>query len=153
VYFEKFFTQLPKTIRSALVSPRSSSYIVGLAKSHDIELDNAPEIAFLILQICLGEKKLEELSRYIAESLEISKNKAETISLEIQNEFFAPLQSELSQYLKTLNVPKTPITSLQKPSILPPAPSQEPRNVINLKERLPAPPPSPRPPARSAPPR
>lgn len=124
---------LPPGLSRIVLSPKTGSFIKGLGKTHNLIQETIPHLAFLVLQVCFGEKTTVDLPNEVALIASISKEKAQLVAQEIERELFAPVMLELNEYAqkkKSVTLPTVPHESG--------AP-----NVLDLKSQRPVPPPPP----------
>lgn len=133
---------LPDSLKKMLISERTGAYIRGLTKTYDVALEQAPQIAFMVLQIAVGEKPLGQLGGMISSELKLANDKAQKMATEIEKELFGPVMLEFNKYLQD--------TKAMKPGVMDKM-RVAPQNVLNLKE-VPKPPAAPLPPAAPKPP-
>ncbi len=140
--------QLPNGLIDVLMSPTTAAYLRGLLKINGIPLEQAPIVAFAVLQICFGEKTLAQLSSMLSTELRLPHDKAQAVASEIERELFSPVLLELNQYLaqkrQAAKSPfRTEVAPFASPLSAPPqpsAPAREVKNVLDLKNQKPQPP-------------
>lgn len=123
---------LPQSLQKLIFSSRTGAFIRGTVKTYNAPLEKSPFVAFAILQIFLGEKKLTQLASTLTTELSISPDTAGKIAREIEKELFAPIALEFGQYLSVTEKIPSPQAGGA-------------RNVLDLKtqNRPPVPPPIP----------
>lgn len=133
-YIDRLYT-LPKKVFEITNSPGTGAYLRGLGKTYNTPESNVPMIAFLTLQVMIGEKSLAQLPSMLSTDLRLPNDKAQAMAKEIEKELFAPVMLELNQYLEN-----------RKKKIETSRPTGGATNVLNLKEqpRKPVPPPIPK---------
>lgn len=137
-YMEKI-GQLPSPLQDILYSWQTGAYLRGLTKTHNLPLEQATSLAFIVTQISLGEKTLAQLASMLSTQLRVANDKAQQIAKEIERDLFAPLMLELNNYL----------LQKKKTAASPPNVARGVQNVIDLKNQPRPPVPPPIPPARS----
>lgn len=98
---EKYFTSidtLSTSVRELIASPRTGAYVRGLIKQFDLSEEFAPQIAFLILQVCIGDKALKDMAQTLQAELGVASTTSQLIAQDLEKELFQPLLSELTQY-------------------------------------------------------
>ncbi len=101
------FDKLPRGIRDVASSPRTAAFIRGLTKIYNLPLEQGPTIAYIVLQIMLGEKTLAQLPTLLSSDLKIANDKAQAIASEIEKELFGPIMLTYNQFMQTRkNQPK-----------------------------------------------
>lgn len=133
---------LPSSLQKMLASERTGAYIRGLTKTYDVPLEQAPQIAFMVLQIAVGEKPLGQLGGMLSSELKLANDKAQKMAQEIEKELFGPVMLEFNKYLQDKKAMKPGVMDKMRVA---------PQNVLNLKE-VPKPPAAPLPPAAPKPP-
>lgn len=98
VYLEKFF-RVPKNTKKIITSTNTGSYIRGLVKTHKLQPEQAPQIAFAVLRVAVGEIALPKLATVLSSELKLANDKAQKIATEIEKDLFAPVALELNEYL------------------------------------------------------
>lgn len=93
-------SNLPQAIKNLIISPKTSSYVRGLSKSYDIPEDQAPFIAFAILEIAIGKKAFAQLPAILSTELQLPNDKAQKMAAEIEKDVFGPVRTELDEFLR-----------------------------------------------------
>ncbi len=134
---EKSFT-FPRSVKSLLTAERTGAYIIGLAKAYKLSISQAHSIAFMVLTVGLGEKKLAQLPSLLSTELRLPNDAAQKMAREIEEDLFGPVRKELEEYWR-----KNPPSSRQSGTLARQGSEGGVRNVLNLKEqkRPPVPPP------------
>lgn len=88
----------PQTILDMVASPQTASYIRGVAKAHQLTAEQSYTIAYAVLRVALGEKRLAELSSILSSELAIANDKANQIAQELEHDLFAPIAIELNRH-------------------------------------------------------
>lgn len=118
----------PPSIKSMLTALRTGAYIRGLTRIYNIPLEVAPKLAFAILLVGVGAKKMVELPALLSTNLQLANDKAQIIAQEIERELFTPIMLDFNESLKNLkSAPKQATLGTQ--------------NVLNLKQMKPPVPP------------
>lgn len=131
--------EVPKSVRGMITSPHSASFIRGLVKTYKLSPEKVPLIAYAVLQVALGEKTLAQLSSVLSTEVPLPNDKAQKIAKEIEEDLFAPIMSELTEYLERK---KSGIETASK-KISSSSASLGVNNVLNLKDQRKAPTPPP----------
>ena len=156
IYLENTLS-LPEKVQDMLFSDSTGAYIQGLAKSNQISSENAFKIGLAILEIAIQERDISELSTKLSKELEISQDSALKMASEIDQDLFAPIQSDLDAFWaqqsspapaatvsaqptrQTDSLPKQESKKNMRTTIVPtPPPSSTvfrgAKNILNLKE-------------------
>lgn len=121
--YTKKIPDLPPNIKTLISSERTGAYVRGLVKHHDLPEEKAPQIAFSVLQVALGEKQLAQLSSLLSSNVQISSDLSQKIADEIEKDLFAPVMLELNNYL-----------AQKKKDSKSTSPTEGMDNVVNLKD-------------------
>lgn len=135
-YLSTLFS-LPKNVQSMSTAEKTGAYIRGLTKTNNLVLEKAPQIAFAVLRVAVGEVPLAKLAAVLSTELQLANDQAQRLATEIERDLFAPVALEMGQFLQTREAEKRSSASTA-------ATSAGARNVLNLKTTAPKPP---RPPA------
>lgn len=92
---------IPRSARNMISSPRTAAFIRGIAKTHNLQTEQGPSIAYAVLQVVLGEKTLAQLSSLLSSDLKIANDKAQAIASEIEKELFAPIMLEYNKFMQS----------------------------------------------------
>jgi hypothetical protein len=137
LYLENILS-LPENAQNILLSDSTGAYIQGLAKSNRIASENASKIGLAILEVIIKKKEISDLSTIFSKELGLSIDTALQIASEIDQDLFAPIQSELDAFRAQQSAPvvspaKQADAPLQQPERRQPNPART-RNVLDLKE-------------------
>lgn len=126
---------LPTNTRMMVTSPKTSAYVRGLARAHQLSINQAWQMAFDILIVTLGIKSLAQLPSLLSTDLQLSNEKAQALAKEIEQDLFTPIILELNNYLSRIKSQRA-----QKAEQI--ARQAGARNVLNLKSQtnIPQPP-------------
>lgn len=89
----------PPHVQDLLFSMKTSSYLRGLVKSHRLPEEQAPHVAFAVLQICVGAKTFAQLPSLLSTELHVANDIAQRLATEIERDLFSPILLELNQFL------------------------------------------------------
>lgn len=121
-------------IRDVLYSTDTGAFVRGTAKTYTLAPEDAPKIAFAILEIAIGKKTFAQLPAVLSSELQLPMDKAQKMAGEIEKDLFGPVRNELNAFLQSQ---KSGVTSPNK--IPPTKPMANMRNVLDLKEITPKP--------------
>ena len=99
VYLERFFT-VPANLKRMLTDPNTGSFVRGLTKTYQLPPEQAPQIAFAVLCVAVGEIQLAKLGTVLSSELQIANDKAQAMAAEIERDLFVPVSRELGQFLE-----------------------------------------------------
>lgn len=129
-YFNRIFALQPK-VRDMLYSGVTGAYLRGVARTYNVPSDQVPQLALLIVKIAVGEVRLAQLAAAVSVACNLATDKAQSVARDVERELFSPIMIDLGESLRNVQqVPTSPKPRLASP----------PQNVINLKDRPPAPP-------------
>ncbi len=145
------YMTLPQSVKKMVASSNTGAFIRGLVKAHKLAPETAPSIALFVLQVAIGERSLAQLAATFSSELQIPNDKAQQISNEIEKELIAPISIDLNDYLSTKKKNqksiKNAVSNNNAPNPSPgnAPPTDQPQNMLDLKniKRPPAPPPVP----------
>ena len=98
-YLERFFDVSP-ALKQLLTAQKTGSFIRGLAKTHQLAPEQAPQIAFAVLRVAVGEVALGKLGTVLSSELKLANDKAQAMAAEIERDLFASVSRELNQFLE-----------------------------------------------------
>jgi hypothetical protein len=104
LYLENILS-LPENAQNILLSDSTGAYIQGLAKSNRIASENASKIGLAILEVIIKKKEISDLSTIFSKELGLSIDTALQIASEIDQDLFAPIQSELDAFRAQQSAP------------------------------------------------
>ena len=130
-----------KPVRQMLISPRTGAYLRGLAKSHQLEEKSAVTIAFVVLQVAIGEVPVAKVAGLLSSHLQLPNDRAHDLAGELERDIFSSLSLELSKQKQAGEEKQA--TSAQQTATKAGA-----KNVLNLKRKSTPP----QPPAPNTPP-
>lgn len=104
---------LPKPIKNLISNATIPSYITGISKNNQISEELQPIIAFTILRIAIGKIKISEFTNTLTNELGVNIEIAQEIASEIDQDLFAPIQSDLDAFWAQQSAPKptTPVAT------------------------------------------
>ncbi len=138
------FNKTPEKLRDFLSSSTTGMYIAGTGKKYKIP-DIAPIISQQIFFTVTGSQPVMNLSKNLAENLHLDLDTALKIAGEIDQDLFAPIQSDLDAFWAQQSSTKSPISTaavlpIRQTDSLPKqyekreGAAQRTSNVLNLKE-------------------
>jgi len=104
--YEKF-RNLPKYLKMALLSPKTSEEIAKIAEKNHISQEKLTQVSNIVGLVILGHVRVEELAKKIEEKTHIDHRVAATLSKEIANEIIKPLRSNPEAFLPHDSTEKT----------------------------------------------
>lgn len=131
----------PKAVQPILFRPRTSAFVTGLVRTHNLKEAQGDSVAFLILRVGVGELALSQLGAALSSEAQLANDEAQKIATEIERDLFAPVAIELNRY----HTEKQQGAQKPKATANPAAAGAD--NVLNLK-RKPSQPAAPRPPKK-----
>jgi len=165
----KIFESLPDDIKEAILSVELPDKIQTIASNNSLMLDQASELADEIGLYMIGLTKQRDFVKNISIKLNINKDLAEKVSIDVSNEIFSPIRSSLQEIQSNEEesviaepepVPPPPIVPPPIPPAIPPRPQapippQQPSPIpppIPPRPQTPIPPPPVKPPPMPPPP-
>lgn len=115
------FLDMPTSLTRFLYSPTVGAFIRGTTKEFNIPVEQAPQLAFAVLRVAVGEVELAKLGATLSSELKLPNDKAQAIAKELEKELFTSVMLELQQFLQKKS------QSQQKPT------NPGVANVIDLK--------------------
>jgi len=113
-------------IRQMIVSPRTGAYLRGLAKSHQLPEKTAVTIAFVVLQVAIGEVPIAKISGLLSSHLKLPNDQAQDLATELERDIFASLSLEIGKQAASKK-------QVDESSAQTDAKAAGARNVLNLK--------------------
>lgn len=99
----RYLTQLgklPTHIKDVVYNLGTASFLRGLTKQLKMPVDQAPQLAFAVLRVAVGEIELAKLGATLSSELKLPNDKAQAIAKEIEKELFTPVMMELNEWLE-----------------------------------------------------
>lgn len=136
--------EMPPGLADLLMAPKTGAFLRGIVRNAIIDLAKAPDLAYIVLKVGMGEVLMAKLAATISGLLQLPNDKAQKMAAELEHDLFAPVAVELNQYLETKKQQDKAIAN--KATGNPRAAGAT--NVLDLKDsgaqRRPVPPPLPR---------
>ena len=123
--------QTSEPVRRMIISPRTGAYLRGLAKSHQLPESKAVTIAFVVLQVAIGEVPIAKVAALLSSHLQLPNDRSHDLATELERDIFAPLSLEISKQA-TNNKQAEQVQAEKK------ATKAGAKNVLNLKRKRPA---------------
>jgi hypothetical protein len=96
----KIYEELPDNLKDVLFSEETSKNIYNSCKENDLTEEKMKEVSTLVGEIILGITSVNDLEKNIVRDLEISIDKAKSISGEISRFVLSPVKEEIEQVFK-----------------------------------------------------
>jgi hypothetical protein len=96
----KIYEELPDNLKDVLFSEETSKNIYNSCKENDLNEEKMKEVSTLVGEIILGITSINDLEKNIVRDLEISIDKAKSISGEISRFVLSPVKEEIEQVFK-----------------------------------------------------
>ncbi|OGZ10851.1 MAG: hypothetical protein A3D67_02655 [Candidatus Lloydbacteria bacterium RIFCSPHIGHO2_02_FULL_51_22] len=98
--FRKKYAELPGNLREAYESIRTTEILEEIGKKHGLQIDETGEFVDETGYVMLGVTKPDEYIQKLGDALEIPREKAREIALEVNELVFKPIRDALKQVHK-----------------------------------------------------
>jgi hypothetical protein len=98
-YYLDKVVQMPSSVISMIMSPKTGAFLRGVLKSHGMDYKKCPLLAFAVLRFVSGDLSLNNLSVVISRDLGASSVISKKMVREIEHDLLAPIMHDLSNYL------------------------------------------------------
>src|SRR5688500_15764332 len=89
---------LPPSLRNLVTNHRSGAYLRGLGKAFSLSPDQVSQLAFIVLQVCVGKQEFKNMSAVIQQELGVSGAQANNMAADIEKELLAPVRKDLDEF-------------------------------------------------------
>ena len=95
--FRKKYAELPQNLREAYESVRTTEILEEIGKKHGLQIDETGELVDETGYVMLGVTKPDEYIQKLEDALEIPREKAREVALEVNELVFKPIRDALKQ--------------------------------------------------------
>jgi len=99
---QKLFESLPEELKETILSEETAETIRGICERHSVSDKVIPEVARLVGEILIGLLPPENLPRVMEKNLGIDKEKADSVSREINRFILFPVKDSLAEFYQEI---------------------------------------------------
>lgn len=114
---EESYTKLPEPLKRAINSPDLMSRIVSIGKQNELMIDQIGQLRTNVLLTMLGLQPSSTFPAILEKDLEITKEKADKISSEINSAVFESIKSYLTEFEEENTATEEPVITNSDPRI------------------------------------
>jgi len=96
---EERFAELPETIQNALLSADVEKQLQGMAKSHELHLDQWESLEREVMLTLLGFKEVRDIENNLRTEVGATEEQAKALTADINSVIFEPVRQELERQL------------------------------------------------------
>jgi len=91
------FKKLPKNMQDAILSANLSENLKAISEKHHFRIDQAGTFETEVMLVMLGLERTDAFAKSIEREIEISKEVAEQITKDVNDQIFLPIRESLKQ--------------------------------------------------------